>query len=119
MNSLHKRWLLFLGLCIPIRFLIAYLVKNTPTTYLPYLGAFFAFQTIGFFSIYLTGSRQTGAEVFGEKIWWNSLRPLHGALHGATAFMAFNKDPYSFIPITIDTLIGLTAFFLYHSRKID
>ena len=26
--------------------------------------------------------RKTGLEVFGDKIWWNNLRPIHGILYG-------------------------------------
>jgi hypothetical protein len=31
---------------------------------------------IGFMYIYLTDSRKTGQEVFGQKIWWNHLQPF-------------------------------------------
>ena len=71
MNTLQKRFLLFLIGCIGIRSLFVYIAKNVNTQLLMYMGYLALIPAVGFFYIYLSGSRQTGAEVFGEKIWIN------------------------------------------------
>ena len=45
-----------------------------------YLGYLALLPATEFIYIYLTGSMKTGAESFGEKIWWNNLRPIHSIL---------------------------------------
>ena len=73
MNDIQKRFLLFIIGCIGTRSLFVYVAKNAGPKYLPLLGYLALLPAIGFMYIYLTGSRQTGAEVFGGKIWWNYL----------------------------------------------
>ena len=70
MNNLKQRIVLFLVGCIGIRSLFVIIAKYINASYLALLPA------IGFMYIYLTGSRKTGPETFGEKIWWNNLRPF-------------------------------------------
>ena len=41
---------------------------------------------LGFITIYVFGWRKTGLETMGAPIWWNDLRPLHGALYGIAAY---------------------------------
>jgi hypothetical protein len=69
MKIIQKRFLLFLIGCIGARTLLAYTAKNLKTEYLPYLGYLTLLPAIGFMYIYMTNSRQTGSEVFGDKIW--------------------------------------------------
>lgn len=64
--------------------------------------------------IYLTGSRQTGVEVLGDKIWWNNLRPLHALLYGLFAYNAIKGNPNSWIFLFLDVIIGLISFLTYH-----
>jgi hypothetical protein len=35
---------------------------------------------IGLFYFYFSGTRPKDPETFGDKIWWNDLRPIHGCL---------------------------------------
>ena len=51
-----------------LRFYFVYLAKNSDSTLLKNLGYLALLPAIGFIYIYLTGSRETGAEVFGDKI---------------------------------------------------
>ena len=81
MDDLQQRFLLFLIGCIGIRSLFVIVAKYINVKYLKYLGYVALIPAIGFMFIYLTGSRKTGAEVFGEKIWWNDLRPIHSILY--------------------------------------
>ena len=87
--------------------------------YLPYLGYLALLPAIGFSYIYLTGTRQTGAEVFGSKIWWNKLRPIHAILYFLFAFGAIKKIHYSWIFLLIDVIFGLISFLTYHYLQGD
>jgi hypothetical protein len=82
--------------------------------YLPIMGLLAFFPAIGFFYIYATNSRQTGDEVLGDKIWWNDLRPVHGALYGIFGYMALQKNPNAWIILLLDACIGLSGFLYFH-----
>jgi len=119
MNNLQNRFLLFLIGCIGTRFIFVLLAKNIGINYLPYLGYLALLPAIGFMYIYLTGSRQTGAEVFGEKIWWNDLRPLHSLLYFLFAYNAIIGNKQAWIYLLVDVLIGLISFLVYHFKNGD
>jgi len=58
----------------------------------------------GFLAIWWLGLRRTGAETFGRPIWWDALRPLHGALwllHAASG---------RWEPLAADAVLGGLAF---------
>lgn len=114
MNNIQKRFLLFLIGCIGTRSFFVYAAKYININYLPFLGYLALLPTIGFIYIYLTGSRETGVEVFGDKIWWNNLRPLHALLYGLFAYSAINKNPFAWKFLLIDVIIGLAAFLSFH-----
>ena len=82
--------------------------------YLKYLGYLALLPAIGFMYIYVTGSRKTGAEVFGEKIWWNNLRPIHSIFYFLFAYNAIIGNNQAWIYLLVDVLIGLISFLLYH-----
>ena len=119
MNNFQKRFLLFIFGCILVRTLFVIIAKNISLNLLPYLGYLALLPSIGFFYIYLTGSRKTGVEVFGEKIWWNNLRPIHGLLYGAFAYNAINKNPGSWIYLLIDVILCLVSFLTFHYYNGD
>ena len=73
---------------------------------------------IGFLYIYITNGRKTGGEVFGGKIWWNNLRPVHSLLYFIFSYMAINEKANSYIPLLIDVTIGFLAFLNHHSKKL-
>jgi hypothetical protein len=114
MNNIQKRFLLFLIGCIGTRSFFVYLAKYINIEYLPFLGYLALLPTIGFIYIFLTGSRDTGLEVFGDKIWWNNLRPLHALLYGLFAYNAINKNLFAWKFLFIDVIIGLSAFLSFH-----
>lgn len=116
MDNIRKRLILFLFGCIVIRFLFVLIVKYINKKYLPYLGLLALLPAIGFIVVYLGDYRKTGGEVFGEKIWWNNLRPVHACLYILFALLALKKNDYAWIPLLIDVLIGLISFLLYHSK---
>ena len=114
MNNIQKRFLLFLIGCIGVRSLFVLVAKNIDMKYLKYLGYLALLPAIGFAYIYLTGSRKTGQEVFGEKIWWNDLRPLHSLLYSLFAYNAIIGNKNSWIYLLIDVIIGLFSFLVFH-----
>ena len=69
--------------------------------------------------IYLTGSRQTGAEVFGDKIWWNDLRPIHSLLYFLFAYNAITGNTKSWMYLLLDVIIGLVSFLVFHYKNDD
>jgi hypothetical protein len=113
-----KRLLLFLIGCIGTRFLFVYLAKQASPSSLRILGYLALLPAIGFTYIYLTGSRQTGAEVFGERIWWNDLRPIHAFLYGLFAYYAIGGHAYAWTILLVDVLFGLTMFLLHHFNGV-
>jgi hypothetical protein len=119
MNNIQKRFLLFLIGCIGTRSVFVLLAKNISVNYLPYLGYLALLPAIGFMYIYLTGSRRTGAEVFGEKIWWNDLRPLHSLLYFLFAYNAIIGNKQAWIYLLVDVLVGLISFIVFHYKNGD
>ena len=119
MDNLQKRFALFLIGCIGTRTLLAYLAKTINIKYLPYMGFVALIIAFGFAFIYLTGSRKTGGEVFGEQIWWNDLRPVHSALYFLFAIYAIQKRPFAWIYLAIDVILGLAAFLMFHWTNGD
>jgi hypothetical protein len=67
----------------------------------------------------LTGTRKTGQEVFGEKIWWNDLRPLHSLLYFLFAYNAITGNKNSWVYLLIDVIIGLVSFLIFHYYNND
>jgi hypothetical protein len=119
MNNIQKRFLLFLFGCIVTRLIFAYLAKEISLKYLPLLGYLALIPAIGFMYIFITGSRKTGAEVFGEKIWWNDLRPIHALLYFLFAYNAINHVRIAWVYLFIDVLLGLISFLIHHYRNGD
>jgi len=114
MNNLQKRFVMFLVGCIGVRSLFVIIAKYINTKYLKYLGYLALLPAFGFIYIYLTGSRKTGAETFGEKIWWNNLRPIHSILYFLFAYNAITGNKQSWIYLLVDVLIGLISFLIHH-----
>ncbi len=114
MNHLQQRFLMFLIGCIGVRSLFVIIAKYINTQYLKYLGYLALLPAIGFIYIYLTGSRKTGAETFGEEIWWNDLRPIHSFLYFLFAYNAIIGNKHSWIYLLADVLVGLISFLVHH-----
>ena len=119
MNDIQKRFLLFLIGCIGTRALFVLIAKNAGEKYLPLLGYLALLPAIGFIYIYLTGSRKTGGEVFGEKIWWNDLRPIHSLIYFLFAYNAIIGNNKAWIYLLVDVIFGLISFLIFHYRNGD
>lgn len=105
---------MFLIGCIGVRSLLVVIAKNINAKYLGYLGYLALLPATGFMYIYLTGSRKTGPETFGEKIWWNNLRPIHSMFYFLFAYNAIIGNKQSWIYLLVDVLFGLTSFLIHH-----
>lgn len=114
MNDIQKRFILFLGGCIVTRSIFVWIAKTISNKYLPYLGYLALLPAFGFFYIWWTGARQTGAEVMGSRIWWNNLRPIHGLLYLLFAYSAINRFADSWRYLLADVVIGLVSFLIFH-----
>ena len=113
-KNLQKRFLLFLVGCIGTRAFFVYIAMIANVVWLKYLGYLALLPAIGFIYIYLTDGRQTGPEVFGDKIWWNMLRPIHSLLYFLFAYNAINGNTGAWIYLLIDVLFGLASFLIHH-----
>ena len=116
---MQKRVLIFLIGCIGIRILLAYIAKTIQPKYLPIMGTLALLPAIGFTYLFITGGRKTGPEVFGGKIWWNMLRPIHAHLYFAFAAAAMARKSWSWIFLLIDVIFGFAAFLIYHYSQGD
>jgi hypothetical protein len=119
MNTIQKRFLLFLIGCIGTRTLFVYLAKNVNINYLRYMGYLSILPAVGFFYLFLTDSRKTGLEVFGDKIWWNNLRPVHGLIYLLFAYNAIIGNNFAWIYLLVDVIIGLVSFLSFHYYNND
>jgi hypothetical protein len=116
MNSIQKRFILFLFGCISVRSIFVIISKNYQN-YLPLMGKLAFIPAIGFLYIYFNNLRTTGNGAFGEKIWWTHLRPIHGLLYGVFGLLAINSNCYSWVVLLIDVIIGLISFLVYHYNE--
>lgn len=101
-----NRIFVFIFGCIGLRLLLALIVKNLKSIYLPYLSIISLIPAIGFLLIFVTGSRKTGFEA-GGKIWWNYMRPIHSLLYFLFSFYALNQDTNSWKILFLDAILGI------------
>jgi hypothetical protein len=98
-------------ICIAVRLFFAYIASIANRKWLSILGYVAILPALGFFYLFVTGVRnKTGA--FGEKIWWNHLRPVHGIFYGLFAYFAITGNRNAWMLLLLDALFGLGAFIL-------
>ena len=114
MNTIQKRFLLFIFVCILTRLILTFVVKKLKPIYLPIAGYIGLILGISFLTIYYYNLRKTGIEVFGDKIWWNDIRPIHGILYLIFAYLAINKNKNAWIILLLDVIFGLIMFIEHH-----
>ena len=117
----QKRFILFLGGCIPARLCLALLAKYLSSSssysyYYKLFGYILLLPAFGFLYLFFTGKRQgVGPETQGELIWWNKFRILHGLIYLLFSYNAiFNqtfKSAYLFL--LFDAFMGLVLFLLH------
>jgi hypothetical protein len=119
MEVFTKRFLLFTFGCTLSRVVFAYLAKYSSETALVSLGYISLIPMLGFLYIYAFDARRTGPEVFGDKIWWNDLRPIHAFLYAMFAYSAINKSPHAWGYLMVDAIFGFITFCVYHYMRGD
>ena len=92
--------------CIAVRLALAYLAYAYPEIASRY-ALLALIPVIGWLWILLVTGRDTGIEVFGDKIWWNHLRPVHAALWATFAYMSYNGMSLAWVPLVADPGVGL------------
>lgn len=103
--------LLYYLICIPVRLLLALLAYYYHNKFIQnILVIFTCLGGLGFLYLYITNSRSKGA--FGQKVWWNHLRLIHGILF--ISYAIFSKQEslcsrYAFIFLLIDVLISIVV----------
>jgi drug/metabolite transporter (DMT)-like permease len=112
MNKIQL-FLYFLIGCVGARLLIVMIAKEINKKYLKYLGYLALVPAIGFMYLYLSGARK-GLGAFGEKIWWNHLRPVHSILYFLFAYNAIIGNKQAWIYLLIDVTISLISFLIEH-----
>lgn len=106
-DEVTRRYVFVVG-CLGSR--LAFLIADRKLPALrPILAAAAATFAIGFISIFLTRSRQTGPEVGGGEIWWDSLRPLHALLWGMYATKTLSGSTDAWIFLALDVALGAAA----------
>ena len=60
METIQKRFLAFLLLCIPVRIAFVFIANIIDKKYLPYLGYLAILPALGFAYIFIFGKRKTG-----------------------------------------------------------
>lgn len=103
---------LFLFLCIPIRLLFSYILKNIDKKYLKYISILLFLQGISFLYLYFWNKRLDAVEAGGHT-WWSEYRLLHGVLYICSSIYAYQEKNISWIPLFIDVLFGLLLFLYY------
>jgi hypothetical protein len=119
MTPMQKRFLLFLGGCIPMRLALVWLAKEVPLNYLPYLGYLALLPAFGFLYLFFSGKRTSGVETGGAPIWWNQFRILHGLIYLLFAYYAINRIKSAYKFLLADVCIGLVLFLWHHYQAGD
>jgi hypothetical protein len=118
MNNIQKRFLLFLGGCIPARLSLVLLAKYGNTFIHNLLGLIAITIGTGFLIIYFRFmgiSRDVGVETGGDKIWWNHLRPIHALIYYFFAYNILIGDKKNAWKILLlDVILGLLSFLNFH-----
>jgi hypothetical protein len=124
-SNLQKRLLLFLVGCMSARLYLSRVLYNieigTIETIIgskltKVISIVIGIIGVGFWYIYTNDLRKTGVEVFGDKIWWNDMRPFHGSMYllAGITLMSVDHRHYAWKLILVDTMVGLIKFLEHH-----
>lgn len=108
-----RRANLFIWVCIPTRLFLAWLPQVMPE-HLKILGLVVSMMATGTLYLAITNGRMNAVEA-GGKTWWAPFRFVHGSLLAAAALMLLKNNRNASLPLAIDAIIGIAAFF---SRRL-
>ena len=112
MNTLQKRFLAFLLLCIPVRIAFVFIAKSVDKKYLPYLGYIGLIIGLGFMYNFIFTKKRGGT--FNQIAWWNDLRPVHSIFYLIFASLALSRNNEAYIPLLYDVILGFISFVSHH-----
>lgn len=99
------------AICVLVRLSLAFFIKNLKGKWLRLSSLIGFFIGLGFL-IMIIINRTDGA--FGQKVWWGNYRIIHAILYFMFGILAFNKHQLSYLPILIDTILGLIFYINKH-----
>lgn len=108
------RILYFLVGCITARTLLAILPIYLPYKWLQIYSIPIFLIGASFLFLYFTDGRLNAPEG-GGITWWANYRLMHGVLYLAASIYLFKKQRFAWIPLGLDTLLGLSLFLFKHS----
>ena len=116
MYSKQYQLLLFIFGCLTVRTVLVVIIPHLSENILRFVaGPIFLLISIGFAVIYIGNLRKTGIETMGKPIWWNHMRPLHGALYFLAATLAMRGSQYASIPLAADVIVGVLASAIHYA----
>jgi len=105
-NKMNSSLSFYYMICILVRLSIAYMAFLSYDNNWRYiLVAFFFAASFGFTYLYITKQRKRGA--FGQKVWWDFLRPIHAILLFISGVLLSLKVKETYLILLADALIGL------------
>lgn len=117
MNDTQKRFLLFIFGCIVVRALLVVAAKEGDKTVRKVMGVAAILISIGFMYFFITRSRMNPRETFGERIWWNGLRPVHAVLYLVFGIRALQDDDQAWVVLLVDVIIGFLSYVFHIARN--
>ena len=107
MYSELQRQFLFIGVCIPFRLLMIYAYINTK--YKPLIKFIYLVMALLFIYKFINFStKERGG--FGNKVWWNNLRLVHGLMY--TAFILTEDTRLLLLNVILGVLGFLNNYFI-------
>ena len=111
---------LFMGVCIPVRLLIVYLVKCVlPYKILKYVSILFFIMTTGFILSQLFRKSSSLSSAEGGQIWWHNIRPIHIVLYFTAAILAIYKPEDTWIPLFLDVVFAICMYTVYRNNGFN
>lgn len=116
--DIQQLLLYFLIGCMGARLIMVYVIKQLNKKWLRLVGYLAIFPVIVFLYIFFTGVRNN-VGAFGEKIWWNELRPIHAILYLLFAYFAIQGNRHAWMYLFADAMVSLVAFVWVHTKNGD
>lgn len=101
----------FIFLCIFIRILISFLVKNLNKKYYYIVSIITFIISISFIKNYFF-YKKNDIGFFKGKVWWNNYKLIHAFNYLLVSFLSYKKNDYTWYILLIDALFGSYFFYL-------
>ena len=115
-NNKMNKSLLFMFVCLPARFLLAFLAYKINLYYLPFLSIISFFIGVQFIRHYIKNEPKIG--FFGSTVWWENYRLIHGIDYLLFSLAAFFKNKNAWFFLLLDAIFAL-IFFMYEKYLVN